>query len=31
MERCIAVIPTFNEAENLPLLVPRVLAQGPQV
>jgi dolichol-phosphate mannosyltransferase len=31
MERCIAVIPTFNEAENLPLLVPRVLAQGPQI
>ncbi len=31
MECCIAVIPTFNEAENLPLLVPRVLAQGPQV
>jgi dolichol-phosphate mannosyltransferase len=31
MERCIAVIPTFNEAENLPLLVPRVLAQGPRV
>ena len=31
MDRCIAVIPTFNEAENLPLLVPRVLAQGPQV
>ena len=31
MERCIAVVPTFNEAENLPLLVPRVLAQGPQV
>jgi dolichol-phosphate mannosyltransferase len=31
MERCIVVIPTFNEAENLPLLVPRVLAQGPQV
>jgi dolichol-phosphate mannosyltransferase len=31
MERCIVVIPTFNEAENLPLLVPRVLAQGPRV
>jgi dolichol-phosphate mannosyltransferase len=28
MQRCIAVIPTYNEAENLPLLVPRVLAQG---
>ena len=31
MERGVAVVPTFNEAENLPLLVPRVLAQGPQV
>jgi len=31
MERCIAVIPTYNEAENLPLLVPRVLAQAPQL
>ncbi len=27
MERGIVVIPTYNEAENLPLLVPRVLAQ----
>lgn len=25
--RCIVVIPTYNEAENLPLLVPAVLAQ----
>jgi len=31
MQRCIAVIPTYNEAENLPLLVPRVLAQGEQI
>jgi dolichol-phosphate mannosyltransferase len=31
MERCITVVPTFNEAENLPLLVPRVLDQGPRV
>jgi len=31
MERCIAVVPTFDEAENLPLLVPRVLDQGPRV
>ncbi len=27
MKRCIVVIPTYNEAENLPLLVPEVLAQ----
>ena len=27
MSRCIAVVPTYNEAENLPLLVPAVLAQ----
>ena len=27
--RGIVVIPTYNEAENLPLLVPRVLAQDP--
>ena len=31
MSRCITVVPTYNEAENLPLLVPRVLAQGPEV
>lgn len=29
--RVLVVIPTFNEAENLPLLVPRVLAQGAEV
>ena len=27
MKRGIVVIPTYNEAENLPLLVPEVLAQ----
>jgi dolichol-phosphate mannosyltransferase len=27
LSRCIVVIPTYNEAENLPLLVPAVLAQ----
>jgi len=29
MPRCIVVVPTYNESENLPLLVPRVLAQSP--
>ena len=29
MKRAIVVIPTFNEAENLPLLVPQILAQHP--
>ena len=27
MSRCIVVVPTYNEAENLPLLVPAVLEQ----
>src|SRR5262245_16074849 len=27
LSRCIAVVPTFNEADNLPLLVPALLAQ----
>ncbi|MFP6655422.1 MAG: glycosyltransferase, partial [Myxococcota bacterium] len=27
MKRGIVVIPTYNEAENLPLIVPEVLAQ----
>jgi dolichol-phosphate mannosyltransferase len=27
LSRCIVVVPTYNEAENLPLLVPQVLAQ----
>ncbi len=31
MSRCIVVIPTYNEAENLPLLVPRVLEQAPEI
>jgi dolichol-phosphate mannosyltransferase len=31
VKRCIVVIPTYNEIENLPLLVPRVLAQGPDI
>jgi len=29
LARCIVVIPTFNECENLPLIVPRVLEQDP--
>jgi len=31
MSRCIAVVPTYNEAENLPLLVPRILSQRPDL
>ncbi len=31
MSRCVVVIPTYNEAENLPLLVPRVLEQHPEL
>jgi dolichol-phosphate mannosyltransferase len=31
LKRCVAVIPTYNEAENLPLLVPQVLNQGPGI
>jgi dolichol-phosphate mannosyltransferase len=31
VQRAIVVIPTYNEAENLPLLVPEVLAQDPRV
>lgn len=31
MSRVIVVVPTYNEAENLPLLVPRVLAQDPRI
>jgi dolichol-phosphate mannosyltransferase len=31
MARTIVVIPTYNEAENLPLLVPRVLEQDPEI
>jgi len=29
--RCIVVIPTYNEAENVPLLVPKVLEQDPRI
>jgi dolichol-phosphate mannosyltransferase len=31
LKRCVVVIPTYNEAENLPLLVPQVLAQDPGI
>jgi dolichol-phosphate mannosyltransferase len=31
MQRGIVVIPTYNEIENLPLLVPEVLAQDPRL
>lgn len=31
MRRIIVVIPTYNEAENLPLIVPEVLAQDPDI
>ncbi|MDH4017154.1 MAG: glycosyltransferase, partial [Actinomycetota bacterium] len=31
MSRIIVVIPTYNEAENLPLIVPEVLAQHPDI
>jgi dolichol-phosphate mannosyltransferase len=31
MARTLVVVPTYNEAENLPLLVPRVLAQDPGI
>ena len=31
MSRCIVVVPTYNEAENLPLLVPQVLEQSPEL
>jgi dolichol-phosphate mannosyltransferase len=31
LSRCIVVIPTYNECENLPLLVPQVLAQDPRI
>jgi dolichol-phosphate mannosyltransferase len=31
LKRCVVIIPTYNEAENLPLLVPQVLAQGPGI
>jgi len=31
MSRIIVVVPTYNEADNLPLLVPQVLAQDPRL
>ena len=31
MQRGIVVIPTYNEAENLPLIVPEVLKQDPRL
>jgi dolichol-phosphate mannosyltransferase len=31
MQRIIVVIPTYNEAENVPLLVPRILEQDPRL
>jgi dolichol-phosphate mannosyltransferase len=31
MQRILAVIPTYNEAENLPLLVPRILERDPRL
>ena len=31
MQRILVVVPPYNEAENLPLLVPRILAQDPRL
>jgi dolichol-phosphate mannosyltransferase len=31
MQRIIVVVPTYNEAENLPLLVPRILERDPRL
>jgi len=31
MSRCVVVIPTYNECENLPRLVPQVLEQDPRI
>ncbi len=31
MDRGIVVVPTYNEAENLPLIVPEILAQDPRL
>src|SRR5918995_1233472 len=30
-ERALVVIPTYNEAMNLPLIVPQILAQDPRI
>jgi dolichol-phosphate mannosyltransferase len=31
MQRCIVIIPTYNEAENLPLIVPKVLERDERI
>lgn len=31
MSLCVVVIPTYNECENLPLIVPQVLARDPRI
>ena len=31
MSRAIVVVPTYNEAENLPLLVPKILERDPRL
>lgn len=31
MSRAIVVVPTYNEAENLPLLIPQILARDPRL
>lgn len=31
MSRTVVVLPTYNEVENLPLIVPEILAQGPEI
>ena len=31
MQRILVVVPTYNEADNLPLLVPRILEQDPRL
>ena len=31
VERALVVVPTYNEAVNLPVIVPQILAQNPQV
>jgi dolichol-phosphate mannosyltransferase len=31
MSRCVVVVPTYNEAENLPELIPQVLAQDSRI
>jgi dolichol-phosphate mannosyltransferase len=31
VERALVVVPTYNEAQNLPLIVPQILAQNPRL